>query len=132
MNDMAGRNTLYDPEFVTKGIEYADGGWKECEGHNIPSVAGFARILKVTRPTIYNWADDYPEFFDTLEFIKAEQEFVALNKGIIGEYVVPITKLVLHNHGYSDKAQTDVISSDGSVAMPKAIRLVAPEFEDAE
>lgn len=127
---MAGRNTLYEEGFVKKGQDYADGGWKECDGHSIPSVVGFARILKVSKKTLYNWADKYPEFLHTLDEIQAEQEFVALNKGATGEFAQPTTKLVLHNHGYSDKIQQDNTSSDGSAVMPKAIRLVAPEFED--
>ena len=111
-----GRPTKYDPKFINLGYKYAEGGWEELK-HNHPSVIGFARALRVARSTIYKWADEYPEFSDTLEHIKSEQEFQVLDKSVVGEYVPVISKLILHNHGYTDKAQTDHISTDGSIQL---------------
>jgi hypothetical protein len=125
----AGRPTKYDPEFVEAGYKYAEGGWVECK-HNHPSVIGFARKLRVARSTIYKWAEEHPEFSDTLEHISSEQEFVVLDKALIGEYVAPMAKLALHNHGYSDKVAQDVTSSDGSM-KPTVIELVGVPSENA-
>lgn len=73
----------------------------------IPSVAGLALYLNVARSTVYLWADEFPEFSDTLERILTSQEVKALNNGLSGDFNSAITKLVLHNHGYSDKAEID-------------------------
>jgi hypothetical protein len=124
-----GRPTKYDPEFVEAGYKYAEGGWIECN-HNHPSVIGFARTLRVARSTIYKWADEYPEFSDTLEHISSEQEFQLLDKSLVGDYVAPMSKLALHNHGYSDKVAQDVTSSDGSM-KPTVIELVGVTNESS-
>ena len=116
MNMKEGRPTKYDPAFVDKAYEYAEGGWEKCN-HNHPSVIGFARSLRVARSTIYKWAQEHPEFSDTLEHIGSEQEFTVLDKALVGDYVAPIAKLVLANHDYSDKVQQDNISSDGSFSF---------------
>lgn len=72
----------------------------------IPSVAGLALALGVARSTVYEWANEDEQFSDTLEQILTTQEIKALNGGITGDYNATITKLVLHNHGYSDKQET--------------------------
>ena len=114
---MKGRPTKLTDEVRQTAQDYADGGWESISGHNIPSVVGLARLLKVTKKTLYNWGDSDPDFLHTLEAISSEQEFIALNRALIGEYTAPIAKLVLANHDYHDKAQTDHVSSDGSFSI---------------
>jgi len=118
----AGRPTKYDPEFVEAGYKYAEGGWIECK-HNHPSV--------IARSTSYKWADEYPDFSDTLEHISSEQEFQLLDRGLVGDYVAPMAKLALHNHGYSDKVAQDVTSSDGSM-KPVVVELVGVTNESSK
>jgi hypothetical protein len=108
-----GRPTKYSDEIHEKALQYIDGGWRE-KGHNHPSLVGFARSIKVSKQTLYNWGEKHPEFLDTLDELQAEQEFTVLDNALTGDYVAPISKLVLSNHGYSDKVQQDNISSDGS------------------
>jgi len=77
----------------------------------IPSVAGLAIYLKVARSTIYKWADEQPNFSDTLEQILATQEEILTSNGLGGQYSPVITKLMLsNNHGYKEKTETDVTS----------------------
>ena len=108
-----GRPTKYSEEIHEKALQYIDGGWRE-KGHKHPSLVGFARSIKVSKQTLYNWGEKHPEFLDTLDELQAEQEFTVLDNALTGDYVAPISKLVLSNHGYSDKVQQDNISSDGS------------------
>lgn len=49
------RPTKYDPKYCEMLIEHMS------EGLSFDSFAG---VLGVTRATIYNWANDYPEFLD--------------------------------------------------------------------
>jgi hypothetical protein len=111
------RPTKLTDEIRKQAQEYADGGWQFIDGHNIPSVVGLARVLRVSKKTLYNWGNSDDEFLHTLDEISAEQEFTALNRALIGDYVAPIAKLVLANHDYSDKTQTDHVSSDGSIKI---------------
>jgi hypothetical protein len=122
----AGRPTKYSKEIPEKAREYADTGYKEAE-HTIPSIAGLARVLGVHKDTLYEWAKHNPKFSDALKEVSTSQELAALNGGVSGDFNPTITKLVLHNHGYHDKAELDNKSSDGSMSPPKTIQLVGPD-----
>lgn len=86
---------------------------------NLPSIAGLAVYLKVSRDSIYAWRDTDSElgkrFSDILSEILAEQEKRLINGGISGTYNPMITKLALGKHGYSDK--TD-LTSGGKELQP--------------
>ncbi|MEN7471298.1 terminase small subunit, partial [Providencia stuartii] len=61
--------------------------------------------------------------------IKTLQENRLINKGLIGEFNPTITKLMLANHGYSEKQEVDHKSSDSSMS-PTKIVLVAGGSND--
>ncbi len=52
------RPTKYDPGYCDKVIACL------AQGH---SVTGFAGEIGVSRATVFNWANEYPEFFDALK-----------------------------------------------------------------
>lgn len=106
-------------ESLAKAKEYLMGGY-ETVGDVIPSVAGLACYLGVSRKTIYNYGEQSEEFLHTLDGIGAMQENKLINKGLTGDFNSAITKLMLANHGYSDKQQVDHQSSDGSMT-PKGL-----------
>jgi hypothetical protein len=89
----------------------------------IPSIAGLALYLGVSRSTVHLWAtqEDKKEFSDTLEKIKARQEVLLLSGGLGGTMNSTITKLALANHGYSDKV--DHASTDGSMSPKDPVTL---------
>lgn len=103
----AGRPTKYNKELQKKADYYAKN--YEDFGHVVPSVSGLSRVLNISLSTIKDWAHhkNKTEFSATLEKIAAEQELVTLNKGLTGEFKSPIAKLLLNNHGYSEKVQND-------------------------
>lgn len=117
----AGRPSLYTPELIAKAQAYIDGGWKEEADDAIPSIAGLAVHLGISRETVRAWQhdDDKEQFSAMLGVMLAKQENVLLNGGLENTFNGTITKLVLSKHGYSDKVDLDNTSSDGSMS-PKA------------
>ncbi|EMZ5446360.1 DNA-packaging protein [Providencia stuartii] len=115
-------------ESLVKAKEYLMGGY-ETVGDVVPSVAGLACYLGVSRSTVQQYAKENEDFSGTLESIKTLQENRLINKGLIGEFNPTITKLMLANHGYSEKQEVDHKSSDSSMS-PTKIVLVAGGSND--
>lgn len=112
-NPQGGRPEKYSEELQETADSYIH-GW-ESLGDVIPSHAGLCCYLGIARSTLYLWRDKYPRFSDTLSAIEVMQERIALNGGLSNSFNATITKLVLANHGYTDKVQQDLTSSDGTM-----------------
>jgi hypothetical protein len=111
----AGRPTDYTPELIEKAWAYANGGWEEA-GDPVPSIAGLACEIGVSRETCHAWAkDETKEFSDILKAIAQEQERNLVKGGLGGVFNASITKMMMTKHGYSDRVETDHTSSDGSM-----------------
>ena len=128
MSREIGRPSLLDEELLEKAKHYMIDGYKEIE-NIVPSVAGLCCYLGVSKSAVYVWSEKSEanlndpirvEFMDTLDAIQAKQEMLLINGGLSQAFSGTITKLMLANHGYSDKVQTDVTSSDGSMT-PKGL-----------
>ena len=107
-----GRPSKYSEELLEKARDYADNF--EEYGDLIPTVAGLACELKVSRETIYDWAshEDKKEFSDIVCDIMSSQERKLVNGGIGNTFNAMITKLMLSKHGYSEKQEIDVTSRE--------------------
>jgi len=110
---MAGRPTKYTPELIEKAkaylVDYVS------LGDPVPSHAGMAFELEVSRTTLYDWAND-PEkkvFSDILEKCNQIQERNLLAGGLTSAMNANIVKLMLGKHGYSEKNQTELTGADG-------------------
>jgi hypothetical protein len=124
------RPTKYN-EKVLEDAKYYLENFEEL-GDIIPTVAGLACELKVHRDTVYDWAkqEGNEQFSDTVKQISVVQERKLLNGGLSNSMNAMITKLVLNNHGYSDKQQVDNTSSDGSAGAGNLkITVVSPSQE---
>ena len=117
---MTGRPTKYTPALVASAREYLDGGYldkreNENEEEVIPSVAGLAGWLGVSRQTIYEWSKDPDKsiFSDILEGILSKQERILISSGLRGTFNASIAKLALGKHGYSDKTDNTLSAPDG-------------------
>ena len=123
MANQVGRPSKYNDELQARADRYI------FEYHTqddvIPSAAGLCVWLGISRSTLHEWDRTHPEFSHTLDGIRSLQEKAALNKGLTGEFNSTIVKLVLANHGYSDKQSLNHTSEDGSMS-PTRIELVAP------
>ena len=107
-----GRPTKYKPEYDDVALEYATGGYIE-HGQVVPSKVGLALILGVKPDTLDDWAKRHDTFSGTLDLIHSKQHIEALNRGLDGTFNAAITKLLLHNHGYSDKQSQEVSGPNG-------------------
>lgn len=107
-------------ETLVKAKEYLFGGY-EAVGEVIPSVAGLSCYTGKARQTLRDYGKQDAEFSTTLDAISSLQESRALNKGLTGEFNSTITKLLLANHGYSDKQE---IEHTGKMEVTKIERVV--------
>ena len=103
----AGRPTVYDDDLIAKAMEYVDSEG-ECAGDVVPTIAGMAVHLGISRETIRLWAADEnrPEFFGIVERLLSTQEKKVINGSMTNVYNATISKLLLSKHGYSDKQET--------------------------
>lgn len=116
----AGRPTKYNATMLKKAQDYLN----SYDGP-IPSVAGLSLELKVSKSTIYLWAQENKEFSDTLDQLKSKQEILLMQGGLTNVYNATIAKLIMAtNHGYSDKQE---LTHQGPGAGPVEFVLVDPK-----
>ncbi|STZ76845.1 terminase small subunit [Bergeriella denitrificans] len=94
-------------ELIREAWEYAQGGYID-KGETVPTTSGLALHLGKSKSTLYQWQSDNPEFADIMEAVQTRQEVTLVNGGLNGDLNPAITKLMLANHGYSDKQQLEV------------------------
>ena len=100
-----GRPTKYTDEMPQRAMDYVSD--HEKYGDMVPSRPGLSAHLGVCMATLDNWAAEHAEFLDSLRAMKAKQEQVLINRGLNGDFNASITKLMLANHGYSDRQQLE-------------------------
>ena len=109
-----------------KAKEYLIDGWKSV-GDVMPTIAGLACYIGVSRETIYKWSKDNVNFSDILDSIMAFQENQLVNRGLDGTFNSTITKLMLTKHGYSDKVEQDIKADIAGLAP-----IVIAPYDDTE
>jgi hypothetical protein len=127
MTHPGGRPTNYRPEYCDMVIEFMADGY---------SVAAFAGHIRTTRQTIYNWANEHPEFFDALKTAQAMAarwwEDALRNVAITGQGNATAAIFALKNRGcdeWRDKQELDHTSSDGSMTPKPAVELTDEQLE---
>ena len=78
-----GRPSKYNDEIQAKAEDYAMNFM--AYGDPVPTVAGLADAIDVSRATMYNWGDEHPEFLDTLERIERRQHKFLVAGGLTNE-----------------------------------------------
>lgn len=116
MSREVGRPSKYNDEMQDRADRYLFA--LEELGHVVPSRAGLCCFLGIAKSTSQEWEKSFPRFSATLANIEVMQEHLALNGGLAGNLNSTIVKLVLANHGYSDKV--DNVSSDGSMSPARS------------
>lgn len=100
-----GRPTKYNKDVLVKTLEYIDN--HITYGDPVPIVAGLVGELGVVKSTIYKWAEEHKDFSDTLQLLQAKQERLLAGGALEGNLQATIAKLMLANHGYSDKQEVN-------------------------
>ena len=114
-----GRPTKLTDELISKAEMYLTD--YPSNGDIVPTVAGLSVYLDVAKSSIYKYRDESDRFSDTLERIESLQESKLVNGGLMGDFNATIAKLMLSNHGYSEKQVVDNTSSDGSMTPPQPL-----------
>jgi hypothetical protein len=122
----AGRPSKYNEETQAKADWYL-ANYKEL-GDKVPTAAGLAVYLDVGKNSLYEWAKHHEIFSTTLARLNAIQEYKLTQGGLGNDYNPTITKLMLANHGYSEKNQTELTGRDGGAIEQKFI----VEFVDSD
>lgn len=123
MKKELGRPTNLTDEVIAKAKEYLIRGFEDV-GNTVPSVAGLGCYLGASRSSLYEWAGKDEDFSDTLDAIKMKQEMMLIDGGLGSSMNSTIVKLMLANHGYSDKQKMDI-----SANVQPAFKII---FEDDE
>lgn len=124
---MAGQPTKYKKEYVRELIKYfdiephfetpvittyKDGSTKEeikFIPADLPTLAGFARQIKVSRDTINEWTRTHPEFSDAIKYAKDLQEHILVTNGLKGLYAQPFAIMATKNiMAWRDKQELGV------------------------
>jgi FMN phosphatase YigB (HAD superfamily) len=121
------RPTKYSDDQLKKAKHYME--HYQSYGDAVPTIEGLADELEVSRQTLYNWSDKYEDFFDILERLMAKQCRKLINGALTNEFNSPFAKMMATKHGYSDKIEQDLTSSDGSM-KPTEIVFVGLDGED--
>ena len=129
----AGRKPLYKPEYCEAIIEYMSNPpmprarYKEFyngKGDLIrkeaieqapvyPTVAGFAASIGTHKATIYNWKDEYPEFFDAFTRAMSFQEQLLVSETLGNNYNAQFARLIAStNMGYVEKQAIEITQRD--------------------
>ena len=116
-----GRPTKYDKHKIGEVNSYLKN--HASLGDPVPTIEGLACELDVGRQTLYRWADAHEEFRDILEKVKSHQCRKLIAGGLDNTFNSPFAKMMMAKHGYSDRIEQDITSSDGSM-KPTVIELV--------
>ena len=76
---------------------------------NLPSTYRLAKVLGVSRSTVYEWTSKHQDFSDLLEELVAIQEDILVELGLSREIDSGLVKFILSaRHGYREKKEVQV------------------------
>lgn len=94
------------------------GYYQECaDTDTVPTAAQLAVNLDISKSTLYKWAEDDKELSDTLAKIQTLQEATLTKGSLINKLNPTISKLMLANHGYREKSDTDITSGGDKLGV---------------
>lgn len=126
----AGRPSKYNQSYVDAVYDYLE-KYEEL-GDIVPSIEGLACHINLAVSTIHKWSGEEgkEKFSEALGKLMAHQGRKCLNKGLDGTFNPAITKLLLHNHGYSDKAENKTDLTSGGEKIGSILQTLQPVEKD--
>lgn len=130
--NLGGRPSLYGPHVIEMGLDYIENHKKY--GDTVPTVAGLALALKVTRTTVYDWAsqENKKDFAFLVDTVLLVQERKLLNGGLEGSFNSTIAKLMLAKVGYAEKIDNTHSGPEGKPLEVTAIELNMSDKEASQ
>ncbi len=122
-----GSHTLYTSQTMPLACDYLR-HYEEL-GDVIPSLAGLACALGVSKRTITNWVkeEEKEDFARLVDAIRAKQERILLTKGLTGDFNSGIVKLLLSGHGHVERQAQEISGPDGGAIETKwSVTIKAP------
>lgn len=115
-----GRPTDYSEEVVQRVQEYLDlfKNPSKDQLEKIPTIEGLSGYLNIARSTLYDWRgqEGKEQFSDIFDKLLSAQANVLINKGLTGEFMPTITKVMLTKHGYREGL--DQTTNDKDLPVP--------------
>lgn len=108
-----GRPTKLTDELMNKAKVYVQRDYLIDE--LIPTMQGLALYLQVNQDTVHDWRNKNEEFSEITRDLMALQAKNLFRGGLTGDFNASITKLLLTKHGFSDRVEQDLRSSDGTM-----------------
>lgn len=124
-----GRPTTYSKQKYLKAMDYINGGFIE-QGFTVPTVEGLAVLLRTAKKVLYDWAKNHDDFSDAMHELKDKQGAILIEKGLTGQYNSTITKLMLHQHGYSDRVEQYNINETVESVAPATFKGVVKSTDN--
>lgn len=98
-----GRPTKFSPAIYPKIEEYIT----QCgrEQTELPTIEGLALYLDLTKETLYQWGEKYPDFSDAIKKVLMKQKKQLMNDGMYGGKEVNASMaifLLKVNHGMNE------------------------------
>ena len=122
-----GRPTKFGKELMEKAVEYIEVEFKKEEA--VPTIAGLAIYLKVSRDSVYEYCKLYKKFSDIVEGLMALQERRLLTGSLLNKLNAKIAVLMLAKHGYKEESGISV-ESKGLNELTAAIKAIAEKKYD--
>jgi hypothetical protein len=121
MPHTTGDSTKYRAEVHLPAVDaYLAGDWQKINNAGCPCLIGFSIYIKISRRTLNNWAEKFPEWKEKFDYLKDQCEHSLFQGALTGALKEKMAALGLsHNYGYAEKKVVDNQSSDGSMS-PKA------------
>ena len=128
-------------EYIKPFMEYIDNLDSENSPQGIPTQAGAALAMGISKSAISDWklhlepvegdpvltCENVSQFKDLISKLGALQEVYTLHRGLTNQYNATIGKLVLAGHGYADKV--DNISSGWLYESWRLISMICIRME---
>lgn len=83
----------------------------------LPSMPKFARLIGVSRQTLYVWAKQYPTFQEAMEMAKDMFEDALIQRGLQGWYPPELVKIIGENWG-TLRDRKEITGADGAPLNP--------------
>lgn len=119
----------YTPELLANAKNYVNNF--EEYGNVTPTVAGMCLVIGIHKDTCYEWLkhDNKEEFKSIYASLMMLQEQTIIDGALSKKFDSAFAKIVIAKHGYTDKKEVDLTSSDGSMT-PRAFS--QEQYKEAE